>query len=658
MKISNALSASIFFVLLNYNIIYAIEPSLIKGTVYSSYNNAVINGAIISTTTGIATKTSAGAFFLRVPPNLYDIYVSAPGYSSNLLTGIHAAPGQTAIVDLRITPSSTETAYLEGRIFNFSSKKPINRAFIATDIGGLATSDENGAFQMLTPSGFSDISVAAPGFTSKTIRNIMISPDSNNNIVVYLHKAPVSNVTVSGVLKNRCSGLIINDARVVSQTGQSSLTDIANYSVNTAIGFTSLIASAPDYQFSFKNITLYPFPESARIDIELLPSKNGFGLIRGVITDFITQEPVGEVKLVTDTGAISYSKHDGTYEVYTSYCTSSMTAQKQGFATMKIELFVNQGFPTTANLPLEPLGNISGKVFDSSDNHTISGAVIILEEQSGISTTSQNDGSYLIENILPGTYIVEAAQRCYITDNHSTDVVSGETVNLNFILDPFSSGNIQGFVSDIITGKTIPDASIITDHGAETTTDSTGFYSITLPACQTLITVEAKGYLTKKNLPVTVDENENPDFNVDLIPCPFSVSIKSPEMAGPDDISLSIFRAFRDEVLKNNTTLQEYTRSFYENAQEISEILINNPVLEDEFRDILLKAIVILENKKMAHSAEFLEESRLFLVQFSRKIHTSELKTDVNRLLLDLTDPDFFSLEIPEGINANRQKDR
>jgi hypothetical protein len=73
----------IFFLFLNSYPAHAIQPAFIKGTILNTYNNSVISDATISTTTGLSITASSGTFFLRMPPNVYDIIVSAHGYYSN-----------------------------------------------------------------------------------------------------------------------------------------------------------------------------------------------------------------------------------------------------------------------------------------------------------------------------------------------------------------------------------------------------------------------------------------------------------------------------------------------------------------------------------------------------------------------------------------------
>jgi len=68
----------IFFLFLNSYPAHAIQPAFIKGNILNTYNNSVI-----TSTTGLSTTASSGTFLPRMPPNVYDIIVSAHGYYSN-----------------------------------------------------------------------------------------------------------------------------------------------------------------------------------------------------------------------------------------------------------------------------------------------------------------------------------------------------------------------------------------------------------------------------------------------------------------------------------------------------------------------------------------------------------------------------------------------
>lgn len=618
---------------------YAIQPAFINGTIYSTFNNTVIAGATISTTTGLTTRSSSGSFYLRVPPNIYDIVVSATGYNSNLLTGIHAAPGQTTTVNIWLSPSSTETGYLEGRIQALRSRKGINKAFIATDLGGVNTSDENGYFKLVTPSGYATVTVAAEGFSTKIFEDVYISPNETKHFIVCLKETPAGTASISGIIKNACTGTTINNARITSQTGEIVVSRNGTYSISTAPGLTTLLATADEFQFSYRNISLLGLPTSASINFELIPSKRGYGLIQGIIKDSSTQEVLEGVKLVSDTKSISYTKPDGTYTLYTSLCSTYVIVYKQGFEKLQVPLPDSLSTTLTLDLFLDPLGTITGVVFDNNDNHTIQGAAIFLNENPDISDISKINGSYLLENIPPDQYTLSIGHKCYLPENRIVSIISGEELEENFYLDPYATGTVQGFVSDSITGKPLAVARISTEHGAKTQTDQLGFYSFILPACETSIEIKADGYLSQTKI-VLIEENEILDLNIELTPCPFYISIKNSDKTLSTDIVLNTLRMYRNEVLAKNKILRQYTTVFYHNAHEISEIILTNQKLRGLLRDIVFRLFQILIDKqpseKLKIDEEFIDEVYYFFELFKQEIPTVGLKKDVDSFLSDL----------------------
>ena len=71
---------SILFTLVYSGHADALQPTFIRGTIFDAFDNTVINSATISTTSGLSTVSSSGSFYLRVPPNVYTLIVSSPGY--------------------------------------------------------------------------------------------------------------------------------------------------------------------------------------------------------------------------------------------------------------------------------------------------------------------------------------------------------------------------------------------------------------------------------------------------------------------------------------------------------------------------------------------------------------------------------------------------
>lgn len=345
----------------------ALQPAFIKGSVYSAYDNALLYTAVIETTNGLSTKTSSGSFSFRVPPNVYSFIISAPGYTTNMLTGILASPGQTATVNIWLVPSSTTTGFLEGRIVDAASFKPVTGAFIAVDLGGAGVSDDNGFFRMTVPSGTAAITAAAPSYASKTVQNISLRPERTERIVLYLKKKRSRSVTITGLVKNTCSGEKLSNAQILTMTGDFAVTSNGAYSLDIESGPSTIIAAAQGYQYAYRSgpFSNYFFPSI--LNINLLPSIKSFGLLLGTIRNALDRSPVPDARIVSNTDAISFSGPDGSFRLYTSSCTSYITVTAPGFDRKQFPVAVTPGSFATVTVPLEPLST-SAATAGAADN--------------------------------------------------------------------------------------------------------------------------------------------------------------------------------------------------------------------------------------------------------------------------------------------------
>ncbi len=158
-----------------------------------------------------------------------------------------------------------------------------------------------------------------------------------------------------------------------------------------------------------------------------------------------------------------------------------------------------------------------------------------------ISTTSNKNGFYSFNNIPLSQYELSVSHDCFATNNHHVLVSSSETLELNFLLEPYATGRIQGFIYDMITSQPLAGASILTDGAQEAITDSNGFYSLIVPACSTPLMISANGYLSKTS-DLYIDDNDVLDFNCHLIPCPLSLSASTEAIANAIGFSLEPFR--------------------------------------------------------------------------------------------------------------------
>ena len=613
--------ASIFsFIVLsffNYTSAYAILPSFIRGTVYNAHDGTLINSATIAVSSALSTSTSNGTFSVRVPPNVYDIIVSSNGYRANLISGVHAAPGQTATVNIWLIPSSTSSAILEGKVLDSVTGSGVASAFVITDVGGLALTDNNGSFSMSSPSGTSEITVAANTYSTKIQQSVVLTPNRKREIIIYLSPSSLGYAPVSGTVRDACVGTTLQNARICTPGEEISFSDENGmYASSSSAGLSTLLASADEHQFVYKNIFLYPVIGNSRLNINLFPSKNGYGLLKGIVYDDVNSLPVAGARLETDTGDIGYSNDDGSYVLYTSFCSTSVAVSHEGFVDEKVLFTIPAGTPLLLDIPLDPLASVSGTIYDAYDNHAVIGAEVLLLEEPSLSSISDMNGRYAINRIPPSQYTLSAVHRCYEDDNSTITFAVGDTIDADLYVSPVSTSTIYGFIHDALTGQPIPSARIVADHGTETYTDTTGFFTVTLPACPTTFTFSSVGYLSRTQYVNDLTENMSVEINAELTPCPVIMALRNAEHLDGIAGLVSWFRSKRDVSSSKSTIIKKYIRLFYLHAAEIASFFSTDPVL--------------------------MQQCSTFLVKFY--MHTK----DRNELFTDVLDPDlaeeFFDL--------------
>ncbi len=161
-------------------------------------------------------------------------------------------------------------------------------------------------------------------------------------------------------------------------------------------------------------------------------------------------------------------------------------------------------------------GTITGQVTDSSTGAAIPGAAL---SYSGGSTTTNSSGNYTLSKVAPGTYTVTASANGHASRGSPVTVTSGNTVTLNFQLNPTAAGAITGQVTDSSTGAAISGATV-SYSGGSTTTDSSGNYTLSnvAPGSYT-VTAAATNYVSASST-ASVTSGNATTLNFQLNPAP------------------------------------------------------------------------------------------------------------------------------------------
>jgi hypothetical protein len=202
--------------------------------------------------------------------------------------------------------------------------------------------------------------------------------------------------------------------------------------------------------------------------------------------------------------------------------TYTVMASAPGYSSQSQQVSVSTEVSTVANFGLSPLapGRISGTVTDDATRKDFPQATVRVRRGSyeKLSTTNQN-GNYAIENVPAWPYwTVEAYKVGYIAQSTLASVQPGLTTTQDFALIPF--GIVSGTVKDQTTNQPIAGALVKVGSAFVNTTDSNGYYSIYAVAATYTVTASARGYATKSQSSVKVDEGKTTTVNFLLQPVP------------------------------------------------------------------------------------------------------------------------------------------
>jgi len=281
----------------------------------------------------------------------------------------------------------------------------------------------------------------------------------------------------------------------------------------------------------------------------------GNGAISGTVTDSITGLPIANAQVIArkingSGGGRAVTDENG-YYIIQNLAPSLYTVAAHAcnyypkHYPEPVEVVAGQ---TTSdiNFQLKPYtppppserGSISGLVTDSLTGQPIANAMVkACGPSCGQARTNEN-GEYLIENLIPGEYQVTATAYNYFPKRYPERVVvnAGQnTPDINFQLlprllpPPRGTGSISGMVLDSLTNQPIANATVIAMlqlHRrprvfGRAITNENGEYTIeNLPAGNYIVIARAENYYPKRYPELVPVENgqNTPNINFLLVP--------------------------------------------------------------------------------------------------------------------------------------------
>jgi hypothetical protein len=237
--------------------------------------------------------------------------------------------------------------------------------------------------------------------------------------------------TLTGNVTNT-SGAPLSNAQVTSGGVSASTAPDGSYTLNNVpAGPATVTATLQGYQSGSQSVTAVAGSSTSVPAIQLAPANPG--TVTGSVVDNAGKAIAGAT--VNGAGLTTTTDGNGAYTLANVPAGSAtLTASANGFQPASESVTVTAGKTTTAPAMtlLSNNGNVTGKVFDSSNN-AISGAMVSF---GGGNATTDATGTYSFTNLPAGAIQLVASATGFQSVTQNVTVVAGATTTANFTLTP------------------------------------------------------------------------------------------------------------------------------------------------------------------------------------------------------------------------------
>lgn len=399
------------------------NPSSISGRVLNDADNPV-NGAQI-TAAGVTVQTDgSGNYRITVPAGSHTVTARYAGHETSTIgpVGVEVAQhvvginhrlvgnaatvsgrvrrGNDAIFDAVVTAVRTDnnTQFTtrtdrEGR-YSFALRFGTYQITVRKD-GFIAAEPRELTVQLQPAQNVTDRNFAMLSYASRIAGTVSSQGQPVNSPVIRIIPigAPEEEVTTTGNVEGAFALTVRPDRRyVVIATRQG---------FGTASDTTQVLN--PESEAAF------------RFSLNALPSN-----VRGVIT--VNNNPLSDVTVQASGQRGNYTARtdrDGRYQIDLESGEYRISASRPGYTTNQTDVRINPGEQRQGvNLALnENFALISGIITTNGNTPVVQATVTLIDTVSNrrLTATTDNDGAYLIDRIIPGTYRIEATHMRYST---------------------------------------------------------------------------------------------------------------------------------------------------------------------------------------------------------------------------------------------------
>jgi len=480
------------------------------GNVTDSVTGLPISGALVIVTKGnnqrgtTMTDVNGNYSFAHLSNGNYTVVASQSGYQTQA-SGARISNNNTTIVNFELVP---EGGTISGTVTDTASV-PIQGATVEIFQGStlITTETTNFAGNYSAPNlapGIYTVNASAIGFQTQS-QGASVQASNVTVVDFALASNPGS---ISGHISDSVTTNPIVDALVNVYDGSVlvgfSDTDVnGNYSIpSLPPAFYTVVVSATDFQTKSVGASV---SSNVTTTVSLALDPAG-GTIAGVVTDASSGNPISAASIQVFQGptlVVSVlTDPDGSYSVSDIAPGSySVVASADNHQDKVLGAIVLSNATTTVNFALDPSpGSIAGNVTDAVTTNPIAGVSIQIFDGPTLiaDTLTDPNGDYLVTDLAPGSYAVNATKAGYQTQVIGATVASNSTTTVNFALIT-NPGAIAGTVTDAVTTNPIAGATILVFRGrtymGSALTDVNGNYTVSnLAPGQYFVNAEAKNY--------------------------------------------------------------------------------------------------------------------------------------------------------------------
>lgn len=339
-----------------------------------------------------------------------------------------------------------------------------------------------------------DGNTAPPGYYMLFLLNTSSIPSVAKIIQITANGATTG--TLSGTVTNT-SGAPLGNVQITAGSITGTTAPDGTYTLaSVAAGSVTVTASMSGYQSGSQNVTVAVGVDTTVPAIQLAPISPG-----GITGTVVNSGGTGiSGASVTGAGLTATTNSSGAYTLTNVPAgTVTLTASAPSYQPASETVTVTAGNSTTAPAMtlVSNLGNVTGKVTDTSNNPIVGASVSF----GGGSTSTDSTGTYSFTNIPAGTIQLVASATGYQSVTQNVTVTGGTSTTANFTLTPTSGspGTVTGTVTNISTHGVISGATVKWNT-ASTTTNSSGVYTLNNVGGGTqTLTASAAGYLPVSN---------------------------------------------------------------------------------------------------------------------------------------------------------------